>query len=642
MKFSPARAAFGLAALAGVCLAATAAEAQGRPDPAALLRQTYEASGGANWEGLQGVEVSGAYEAGGLKGTFSQRVDLRRGRDVFSYRAGPLKDTQGSSAHGSWWADEKGLPSVQDTPDALADAATQSYEDRNGWFHPGPDDAPAFVGEKTDGGRTFELVRLSPPGARPMTLWIDAATHRLARLVVVDADQRVTTTSYGDYRHVHGVWFPFTQRTSSGDPSADSIATARQVVFRPLPERDFEPPPSRILDARLLTGGRPAVIAFQLVAGEIIVPVSVDGGPPLPFFLDSGALNLITPEAARRLHVDVAGALNTNGAGDAQATASVAHVRSYRVGQAELTDQRFVVIPLPRDVIALGGAQPLAGLIGYEFLRRFAVRIDFHRKLLTVWPPGEAAPPGSGAVVPLRLGGRDLFIEASLAGAKGLFGVDTGDDGSVTLFKSFFRSHAIPVELPPIRSLQEGVGGQSATLTTRAPDLTIGPYAIPRPLIDLRFAAGGAFASDQLAGNLGTQVFRNLVTTFDLPHRRLYVKPAPEFGYAQPYNRTGAHIQLGEDGRVTVAQIDEGSPAAIAGLVVGDQLVKVNGEAVSGAPITRFGDWATAPAGSRMAFDVLRGAKPVRVEFVAKELLPRDGRLVAAPDLSPEPRPQTP
>jgi hypothetical protein len=620
-----------LAAVLSAVALASGGPQPSAPGPQALLKDLYEASGGARADAIDGVDAVGRYEAGGLTGTFSQRIDTRGGRDVFCFQIGALQGAQGTSRDAAWWTDEKGLTTVEDTPDALADAKTQSYVDRSGWFHPEPGDAITSLGEKADGAATFQLVRVTPAGGRPIVLWIDPATHRLARLVVADATQRETTSYYSDYRLVDGAWIAFTTRTSTGNPSTDTVATVDHLTFRRIADGDFEPPPSVIRDARLLTGGKPATIPFSLVDNLIVVRVSINGRAPTPFILDTGGLNILTPEAARELGLNATGAMSLYGTGEAEATAQLARVTSYRVGPAELIDQQFVVAPMPFR-FRPDGPQ---GVIGYEFLRRFAVRIDYHSRQLTLWPPGERAPANSGARAPLRLDGRDMFIEAIAGGAQGLFGVDTGDDGSVTLFKSFFARHSIPVELPAQRVTEKGVGGLSAALLTRTSDLVIGPYQIPRPLTVVSFAKTGVFASDRMAGNLGALVLRNLVTTFDLPHRVLFVTKAPEFGYDQPYYRTGAEISLGENGLVGIAFVNPASPAANAGLRAGDLLVAVNGRRVADESTSDVIERMKPPVGGRVSLDVVRGAKLLHIEFVAADLLPKDAPLTVDPALAP-------
>lgn len=524
-----------------------------------------------------------------------------------------------------WWTDEKGLPTIQDAPEARADTVTQSYQDRNGWFYPSPAVPSVYGGTKTEGDRTFDLVRMTPPGGRELTLWIDSGTHRLDREIEHSASQQENTTSFSDYREVQGIWFPFRQRQSTGDPSADVIMTVTQIRLEDhVNDDEFAAPHTEIRDAHFLENATSTTVPFTLRDGLILVNVSIDGAEPLPFLFDSGGLNLLTTEAAKKIGVKLGGNLSVNGVGTSEATAHYAQIARYQVGQAELLDQQFLVIPLPSMITSRGaGQEPIAGLIGYEVFRRFCVTIDYHERQLTLAMPSQQHP--GGEALHLFFDSRTPFVKAAVDGTEGYFGLDTGDDGAITLFKSFYATHNFPVELPGIRSEQGGVGGETSTLLARVDSLSLGGLTVSRPLTQLNFASTGAFASKLNAGNIGSQVFQNFVMTLDYEHRTLYLQKSPDFGYAMPYNRSG--IQLDTDDPRVIKKVDTGSPAALAGLEAGDRIVTINHQAVDGEDPSKVDNQLKQPAGTRLELSARRGGDSKEMAITLKELLPADGTL---------------
>ncbi|HEX5462505.1 MAG TPA: PDZ domain-containing protein [Steroidobacteraceae bacterium] len=601
------------------------ARAAAPPDPGAILREMYEASGGAAWNRLAGVELTGKYDLGGLQGTFDKLIDFRTGRDVLRYDVGITRGEEANTPDHGWWVDEKGLPTIQEAPEAKADSATRSYEDRNGWFHPDATVRMSYAGRRADNSRTFDLIRLHPPGGRDLTLWIDTGTHRLDRVVMLDADQRQSTTYFSDYCQTKGVWLPFRQRQSTGDAANDVIMTIDGLHLKSrMDDADFAPPASVIRDSRLLHGATSTTIPFTPRDGLIVIQVSIDDGPPLPFVLDSGGLNLITPEAAKKLHVQMRGNLGVNGVGTKAFDAHFARVKRYRLGSAELLEQRFLVIPLPSVLTDRGGREPIAGLVGYEIFRRFRVTIDYHRRRLTLASPSTEA---TGERLQLFFDSRTPLVKASIDGVEGYFGIDTGDDGAVTLFKSFYVAHRFPIALPGIRSAQGGVGGKTYTLLTRVSSLALGRLAISHPLTVLNFAAAGAFASSLTAGNLGSQVFQNFVMTFDYEHRALYLRKSADFGYEMRYNRSGLHLDLNHRGKVAVTAVNPGSPADLAGLKPGDRILAIDHHSVADEDPIAVERQFTQPAGTRHQLEILRGGARRRTELTLRELLPPSGRL---------------
>ena len=624
--------AFAVWALAVLVLGAPVVGAHAAPAPSAadLLRQMCQAGGDARQARFGGAEVSGQVEEGGLKGVFSEKIDLRRGRDVTVFDLGAAKGAQGTDPAGSWATDEKGLTNVQDSPDAVADALTGSYMDRDAWCHPDPEARIEALGPRETAGRVFDLVRVEPPGGRPLILWIDAATHLVGRVVYRDSLERENTVTLSDYRQVDGVWYAFVQRTSTGDPKNDLIERVERVRFRSaFPDADFAPPKSVISDARLLSGGGGAKIPFVLRDGLIFVEVSINGARPLPFLFDTGAANVLTPRAAAALGLAAEGSVPMSGAGEAQATAQLARVRSYRLGPAQLDDQRFVVVALPG--LYAGAGDELAGAIGYEFLRRFVVRIDYHERQLTVWPAAAGPPPEAGARLRLYFNDRDSYVRASVDGVEGYFGVDTGDDGAVMLFKSFYADHSLPIELPGIPSSGIGLGGPIPTLITRVETLSLGPFSLSHPLAEVGGATAGGFASSRLAGNLGSEILRNFILTFDYPDQALYVARSPDFAYAMPYNRTGLGLNMDANGVVTVGRLAPDSAAAKAGLRQGDQLLAVDGHEVRGVSFLTLAEGLTPSAGQRLELTLSRGGKPFAAVVTAGEPLPPDGPFTVAP-----------
>ncbi|HEX4050630.1 MAG TPA: aspartyl protease family protein [Steroidobacteraceae bacterium] len=590
------------------------------PDPRALLAQMYQAMGGAAWQPLAGLRLRGRYEQGGLQGTFEQLVDLRAGRDVFSFDLHSTRGSLGISFDHSWWADEKGLPTVDDAPEARIDAATDSFQDRNGYFHPDPSVPVVYAGRRLANGRVYDLVRMRPPQGRELTLWIDAQTHWLTRISALDAEQQPNEVSFSDYRHVAGVWLPFRQRESIGQ-SGNVVATVTVTHLQltgPLDDAQFAPPAAEVHDARLLGQVPSTSVPFTLWDGLIIVDVSIDGRAPLPFMLDSGGLNLLTPATASRLGLTLQGNLPVSGVGARLMSSRLAHVRRYQIGQAQLDDQQFIVMPLPGVFAGRRGRPAVAGLLGYELLRRFRVTIDYQQRRLTLTPPSSGS---DGERLPLYFDGRQSFIEAAVDGIHGYFRLDTGDDGALTLFDHFFSRHDFPVELPGIGEARGGIGGAIATLLTRVDTLSLGDLTLALPLAELNVAKVGAFATDHIAGNIGSLVWQNFVLTLDYPHRAVFLRKSASFGYTMPYDRSGLRLDLDHSDRMVVTAVDSGSPAALDGIRAGDELLQI-GERPVQTDLVWVTTQLTQSAGTPLQLTMRRGSKMFHVNLVLKDLLP--------------------
>lgn len=600
----------------------------------AILRETYLASGGRAWKALKAASLEGEYEIGGMKGSFEQLIDFHSGRDLLKYHVGVIQGQQENEQNKSWWMDEKGLVMVREAPDALADAATQSFLDKNGWFDFNAEGATLLPDKQLANGATYHSVQITPPGGRVLTLWINTETHRVDHVGYLDGSQREITLSYSDYRNIHGIWYPFTQRQSSGDPSSDVIAHVREFkAHAELPNKDFEPPASKIHDIHFLNGVSSTTVPFSLQGGHIVVNVSMQGGEPLPFILDSGGLNLLSLEAAKKLRIKGEGTLSINGVGNNATSYQVAQVTGYSIGNAELRDQQFTILQLPRAIVFRGAQEPIAGLVGYEIFRRFAVHIDYQKKLLTLTSPEQTSTCPAGNRIPLLFNDRTPYVKARVGGAEGYFGIDTGDTGGVTIFQSFYEDNDVAIQVPALRGYQQGVGGKSNSFLTRVSSFSLGNFSIERPLTSVNFARSGVFASKLVNGNLGYLFFRKFKLDFDYERRVMCLEKSSEYDSPMPYNRSGMTLEMDQEGKIVVSLVMKDSPAAHAGVQIGDQILAIQRQPVSTLSYGEVRELLMQPAGSSIAADVQRGADKLHINISLQDLLPVRGTLKHKPSL---------
>jgi predicted aspartyl protease len=125
-------------------------------------------------------------------------------------------------------------------------------------------------------------------------------------------------------------------------------------------------------------------VAFRLAAPTkplVMIPAFVNGQGPYAFALDTGAsTTVISAALAESLGVDRGdGAAMTGAGGMLQAT--VGRVASLAVGGARATDVAVVVSDFVEQIGQAVGTG-VDGVVGYNFLRRFRVTIDYPNHLL--------------------------------------------------------------------------------------------------------------------------------------------------------------------------------------------------------------------------------------------------------------------
>lgn len=610
-----------IAMLSWLALASAAAAANPPIDPRTLFAAMREASGGERWSHVAEIHVEATFTEGGLHGTRHSYRDTRRGRYVTQSDVGVNQGGTGFDGRQSWMQDEKGLVTVLDAVSARRQAATDAYLARNGWFSPASQDpaAMAYLGERREDGQLFQRVRVTPDHGDPVEAWIDANTHLLARLSRRGDDGQTNTIYYADYRPVDGLRLPFSERDSNGDASYDSALVARRVdVLEQVADKDFVQPASLIRDARIVGGAASAQVPFERYGGLILVKLSIDGHAPMPFILDSGGLNLLTPAAARELGVQGKGNQAVQGVGTQTQSLQVADVGSYRLGPVQMDQQRFLIIDLPLLLTDRGDRPAIAGLIGYELLRRFTTRIDYDRQQLTFTAAGSLRNSSGADVLPLSFDGRTPLVHASANGIDGVFMMDTGDSGELTVFEPFAKAHRIALDGKVSASHSGGVGGIIENRSGHLASFALGPHALLDPPATFSAPKTGVFASELLAGNIGQGILSRYVMTLDYESRRMQLQRGN--GWEKPFE-DGPSLGFGlnriNHEQYQVLAVTPSSPARRVGLAAGDIVVALDGVPASRLGLDELRESMRRGGDHGLTVTVLRKGKPQELHIDA-------------------------
>ncbi len=125
-------------------------------------------------------------------------------------------------------------------------------------------------------------------------------------------------------------------------------------------------------------------VPFKLARPDkplIIVETMVNDKGPFRFVLDTGAgLTIVSPELANKLDIERAERKKATGAGG---SVEIHHgmVKSLKVGETRLEELKVGIMDL-RGISRACGTN-LDGIIGYNFLGKFRVSIDYPKKIVT-------------------------------------------------------------------------------------------------------------------------------------------------------------------------------------------------------------------------------------------------------------------
>ena len=307
-------------------------------------------------------------------------------------------------------------------------------------------------------------------------------------------------------------------------------------------------------------------------AGVVLVAAIVEGRAGM-FLLDTGANRscLDTAFAARLgLVVESPASLTRNYGEDA---AGKIRVHEFGIGQLHLHDLSM----LSTDLSASFGRAGVAvdGIIGTDVLRLAVVKIDFSSGTAR-FALGGQTPPGE-QMVELQPVGSLYFISLIVQGTPTRMLLDTGTNFTSVSSAAWSRVTAHWQPLSMIDGIRS-TGGSNNAQFVLIPQVSIG--GSPSRDVPLRIqpqTESGLFSDMAFDGLLGSDVLRPFFVTLDLANNKMYLaRNRNSHVDRYLFSTIGIQFAKNDDGRFTIVAVWTPSPAAAAGLQIGDLIVSVN------------------------------------------------------------------
>lgn len=335
---------------------------------------------------------------------------------------------------------------------------------------------------------------------------------------------------------------------------------------------------------------RSTTVPFKLVNNHIIVPVQINGSEPLNFVLDSGAAATVITEShnSRQLELIDAAEVPLEGAGSGFVSmATIVEDTRVSVGSVSLLGQSVIRIPLSAipffdelDEVYFDG------IIGYDFLRRFVVEINYE-EMQVIFSASDAVQSqiadtdDEWQVLPVEIKGGMPYITTELSTAQGntvsvKFLVDTGSTGSFSLIPDSHEAIDEPDQYYLITS--QGLTGNIQSRIATSAFLALGEYR----LTDLvgSYSMTGETSENDSNGLLGNRVLSRFNVIFDYPNKRMLVQPNHRFELPIAADRSGLRVQPHRRGG-KVAGIAQGSAGIRIGLQRGDIITRIDNSLVT-------------------------------------------------------------
>lgn len=471
----------------------------------------------------------------------------------------------------------------------------------------------------SDVKRQEELAKLHAFG-----MWV---REPVARVELPSFDGKMTI-AFRDWTDIDGVKVPLTEVRESGPTKIEMHLQKIDVHPSEVPE--LRRPESGKNDAIFLRAQPLETVPFNFDNNHIMVLATLNGVGPIWFLVDTGAdVNYINQSRLEEFKLEPYGKLRTIGGGESATTGAFVEHVTLRLGDVELRDQHASVLEL-KGLETLYG-MPLGGLLGFDFLSRFIVDIDYTQKQLVLLPRAQLMP--GGMHVPLVMQGSQPYLNGTIRIGNEIipswFILDVGAADTMTFTTPFVAKNHLLDRIGDKERMVHRVAAPDVeayapkNVRGMVDGITIGAVTIPHVPVNLSVAKSGAYTSPAFDGNVGEtllQRFPHVILDYGRSEMVLVpneetTKPMQErttFGMTLIASGEGFHT-------FTVTAVRAASPAARAGFEKGDVIAAVDNLPASSLNLAAV-KAALATAGAKHVFTVHRGSGdfplPVMVELV--------------------------
>jgi predicted aspartyl protease len=320
----------------------------------------------------------------------------------------------------------------------------------------------------------------------------------------------------------------------------------------------------------------------------ILLPVSINGHPSVYFLLDTGvkANLLFSKTMGDTLGLTYTRRVGMVGAdGTSTVWAQVSPINSLDLGEVAGALQSLLV--LEEDFLELESVIgiPVYGILGYEFFKHNAVKIDYEKSILTVYPPERRvwrSPFYRRGALQVVDGKAYLNVKVKQQTGPRLTGkvlVDTGANHGLLLNRETTSAIRLP-EKQLETQLGQSLGGVLYGVIGRVDALSIRGLNFSQVLTS--FPEETPFSSrikeSGRIGSLGAEVLGRTTLILDYPRNEFFLKKNASSFQPFEFDMSGLVVKkmASPEKRLFVGDVREGSPAQLAGILPFDELISIN------------------------------------------------------------------
>jgi hypothetical protein len=329
-----------------------------------------------------------------------------------------------------------------------------------------------------------------------------------------------------------------------------------------------------------------SAVSFALIKNLVIIPVYINGKGPYNFILDTGVGPMIITDTAivKGLDQTRLRPIKITGLGKgAEIDALLSNEMNASVGSAGISYIPAAI--LKEDVLGLSNyvGTKISGLLGYYFFRSFIVKINYSSRRV-VFSVRDDKRKIKGEIIPIQIINNKPYVNMDLdipglgtVSAKMV--IDNGASHALSL--ETLNEKPFPVPADAISAnLGIGLSGPISGNLSRVTSVRLGNFKFKNVIASYPIYDDVALKTYLLNrnGNLGAEILSRFNITFDYEGGFMYLKPNITFKRPFDHDMAGIEVYAEETKppRFYVSRIESGSPADLAGIREGDEILTVN------------------------------------------------------------------
>ena len=382
-----------------------------------------------------------------------------------------------------------------------------------------------------------------------------------------------------------------------------------------------------------LTGGNTEVtIPFEVHNNLIIIPVVLNNAIPLKFILDTGVRTAILTEKTisdlMQISYDRKISIVGGGGGDT-VDAYIAHNVTLHLPGVQGKGQPILI--LAQDYLRLKNSMGhnIHGILGYEIFGRFVVKIDYVNRMLTLIEPAAFKPKRKDKAIPLTIEDTKPYISVMLTindttSVNSKLMIDSGASHSLLLDAASHEDITIPEKVVDGK-LGRGLTGDIEGYLGRVEKIRLEEFEFKN--IIASFPDEVSYRSiregTERNGTVGSGLLSRFYVTYDYLNSKLYLKKNKKYRVGFEYNMSGIDLEASGPNfsSFIISYVRKDSPAEAAGVMVGDQIIMINGLASKNLRMGDIFNILSSKPGKNIKLKLRRNNQEFVVKFELERLI---------------------